>query len=74
MAVKKILKEVVETNRQRLMKMPGVIGIGAGLSATRPGEKCILVYVKGNQWPAGLPQELEGYPVELQKNKDFRAY
>lgn len=55
---------VVLRHRNEVMKLPGVVGIAAGLCRKSSGH-CVLVYVIGDQWPPGLPRELEGIPIEL---------
>lgn len=63
----------MEENRDAIMKIPGVQGVGVGLSPTQPGQHCILVYLTGNNWPATLPKEIEGYRVEIVETKGFHA-
>jgi hypothetical protein len=70
----KSLQDVVRSHRDRIMKIPGVIGIGAGLSQSGSGEKCVLVYATSETSPEALPSELDGYSVELVvRTKGFRA-
>lgn len=67
-------KEVLERHRASIMKIAGVVGVGFGLSPTEPGQKRILVYTTGSDWPAGLPRQIEGYAVEtLRRKKGFHA-
>ena len=67
------LKEIIERHRARLLGIRGVIGIGAGVSATDPQRSCILVFADRDQWPDELPRELDGYPVELHLASEFKA-
>lgn len=55
------------------MKIGGVRGVAAAMSAQEPHEPCVVVYATTDKWPAGLPRELDGYPVEVQKASEFRA-
>lgn len=59
------LQEVLAKHRKAIMATPRVVGVGAGVSRRDPAEHCVLVYVDGGERPAGLPEKLEGYPVEV---------
>jgi uncharacterized membrane protein len=68
------IEEVKADWEERLMAMPGVMGVGIGLTQDRQ-RTCIKVYVN-RQSPAPtaqIPQEIEGYPVEVEVRKPFRA-
>ncbi len=66
------MAEVVGKHRESIMRMPGVVGVAAGLCPDRT-EKCLLVYTKGKKWPKGLAEEIEGYRVEVvDAGKGFR--
>jgi hypothetical protein len=67
------LKDVIERHREKVMSSKGVVGIAAGLSKADPQKRCIQVYVITNDWPAGVPRQLDGYDVELVKTRAFRA-
>ncbi len=67
------LKQVIEKHRRTIMKIGGVRGVAAAMSAQEPHEPCVVVYATTDKWPAGLPRELDGYPVEVQKASEFRA-
>jgi len=69
------LKEILDKHRETIMKIPGVIGVGVGLSPGDPGKKCILVYITRDERPEELPEQIEGVDVEMiKKTKDFRAF
>lgn len=60
---------------EQLMARPGVMGVGIGL--TEDGqEKCIKVYVnsKASALAAQIPNDIEGYPVEIGIRKTFRFW
>jgi len=60
---------------EQLMARPGVMGVGIGL--TEDGqEKCIKVYVnsKASALAAQIPNDIEGYPVEIEIRKTFRFW
>jgi hypothetical protein len=68
------IEEVKADWEERLMAMPGVMGVGIGLTQDRQ-RTCIKVYVN-RQSPAPttqIPKEIEGYPVEVEVRKPFRA-
>jgi hypothetical protein len=70
----KTLRDVIAQHQERIMKIPSVIGVGAGISPREPGRRCILVYTTDSERPPELPEELEGYPVEtMRKSKGFKA-
>ncbi len=71
----KTLKQVIQENRDEIMKIPGVVGIAAGLSRSGSGKKCILVYITTNEPPDGLPLQIDGYAVEtIRKRKLFNIF
>ena len=62
-------KEVLERHRDRIMQLKNVIGIAITRCAEDPQRTCIVVYTTTDEWPAGLPKELEGYSVQLESRK-----
>lgn len=72
---RKTIEEVREAWEERLMAMPGVTGVGIGLTKDRR-ERCIKVYAS-REAAAGAtqpPKEIEGYPVEVEIRGAFRAW
>ena len=68
------LKATLDKHRDSIMKIPGVVGVGVGLSPTESNKPCILVYTTTSQWPSDLPRQLDGHDVEVvRKRKGFRA-
>ncbi len=68
------LKEVLDKHRDSIMQIPGVIGVGVGLSQTDPAKRVIVVYTTTSQWPPSLPRQIEGHDVEIvKKKKGFHA-
>ncbi len=68
----KTIEEVKEAWEGRLMAIPGVMGVA--LSLTRDGrKKCIKVYISRKASAARIPSEIEGYPVQVEIRKTFRA-
>ncbi len=53
------------------MAIEGVVGVGAGTTRDDPEEICVLVYV--TEALAGLPEELEGYRVQVERTGPFHA-
>ena len=75
-------KEAVESatavrdrHEDELMKIPGAVGTGIGMSE-EPGQPAIIVYVTKNtpQTQAATPKEVEGVPVKTVQNGGFVAY
>ena len=65
-SVSKSITEVKAKHASRLMAEPGVISVGVGQDAD--GQAIIIIGVdnKASQSNLTLPQELDGYPVEVQ--------
>lgn len=69
----KSIEQVKAAWEERLMARPGVIGVGIGL--TKDGqEPAIKVYInhQAAAQAAQIPQEIEGYPVEVEIRGAFR--
>jgi hypothetical protein len=73
MSQKKI-EEVASVWEKRLMDIPGVMGIGVGLTKDL-SQVCIKVYVsrEDSKQAEQIPKEIEGYPVEVEIRKPFKA-
>jgi hypothetical protein len=69
------IEEVKEAWEERLMAMPGVVGVGIGL--TEDGQQtAIKVYLnqEASRQAAQIPSEIAGYPVEVEIRGTFRAW
>src|SRR5262245_40891405 len=69
----KSMNEVQEEHQKRLLAIPGVVGIGQGISQGKP---CFRIYV-GKLTPelsAKIPTTIEGYPVVVLQTGDIKAY
>ena len=65
------IEEVLDANRNALMAMRGVVGIGIGQAGGRP---CIKVFVENtSEVAARVPAALEGYAVVIEVTGGFRA-
>ena len=66
------IREVLKRNTDKLMAVPGVVGIGVGKSRGMP---CIVVFVmqKKAEVLRQIPESLEGYPVNVEESGEFRA-
>ncbi len=71
----KTIQQVKDDWEQQLMAKPGVVGIGISLTKDRR-EQCIKVYVDRNApaVAAQIPEQIEGYPVEVEVRGTFRAF
>ena len=67
------LEEVLRANTDRLMAVPGVVGLAEGLCAGRP---CIKVFVarKTPDLLKAIPPVVEGYPVDLEETGELRPF
>jgi hypothetical protein len=73
MSQKKI-EEVASVWEKRLMDIPGAMGVGVGLTKDL-SQVCIKVYVsrEDSKQAEQIPKEIEGYPVEVEIRKPFKA-
>jgi len=65
-------KDIKDRHEARLMKTPGVVGVGIG---RKDGKECIRVYVENGSPKvlSALPRSLEDVPVEVVVSGSFRA-
>lgn len=66
-------EDALELNRDRLMSIRGVAGVGLGLDS---GQKVIVVMCEGpaEKMSARLPRELEGNRVVVRETGPVRAF
>lgn len=66
------VEEVKRRHEIRLMKTPGVVGVGIG---RKDGKDCIRIYVADDnpKLLAALPQTLEDVPVDVVVSGSFKA-
>ena len=59
------IKETKKQHEARLLKLPGVVSVGIGL--TNSGQSAIIIGLRepNTETEAQLPSMLEGYPVEV---------
>jgi hypothetical protein len=69
--VRPTIEEVQERHTPEWMKLPGVVGTGIGLCDDEP---CIRVFLAAPspEAEAAIPEEVEGYPVEVVVTGPFR--
>ena len=67
------ITDVLTTHADRLMSVPGVVGVAEGRCDGRP---CIKVYVKTKSAEAlrKIPSTVGGYPVSIEESGEFRAH
>ena len=68
----KTIQQVLTENTSSLMDLPGVVGTALG---ERSGRPCITVLV-AQETPSLLqliPNDLDGYPVEVKVTGEFRS-
>ena len=58
-------RAVLDRHRDRLLAIPGVLGVSFGLKPGSADVRCVLVHASGPGRPPGLPLEIEGYEVVL---------
>lgn len=66
------IKDVLKRHADKLMAVPGVLGVGEG--KTR-GKQCICIFVVDSKSERlkCLPDNLDGYPVRIKESGEFRA-
>ncbi len=66
------IKEVLKRHADKLMAVPGVVGVAEGKSHGKP---CIRVFVVDSNYEALklLPENLEGYLLNIEESGEFRA-
>lgn len=69
-------EKVLGNNEAKLMSIPGVIGVGMGLTETgdRPA---VHVYVNveatGGQIPTAIPGQIDNVPIRIIKTDEIKA-
>ena len=73
LAAARPLEEVLRAHTDRLMTMPGVVGVGEGRC---DGQPCIKVFVarKTRDLLKALPATLDGYPVAVEETGELRPF
>jgi hypothetical protein len=68
----KTIETVLAEHQDRIMALPGIVGISIGRYKNKP---CIMVFVvrKTKQLIAQIPVTLDKYPVVVQETGEFRA-
>lgn len=68
----KTVSEALREQADRLLAIPGVVGVGQGLC---DGQPCIKVYVikRTPDLMERIPSTIEGFPVEVEETGEFRA-
>ena len=61
--------EVILRHREKIMAMPGVVGLAVARCRTKPNATCIHVYSRTGDWPSDLPRVLGAYSVEVVTKK-----
>jgi hypothetical protein len=66
------IEEVLKEYTDELMSIPGVVGTAQGLCNNNP---CIKVFVieKTKEIDQRIPDELDGYRVEVEETGEFKA-
>ncbi|MGB7291680.1 MAG: hypothetical protein WBD99_05890 [Thermodesulfobacteriota bacterium] len=66
------IEEVLREHTEELMSIPGVAGTAQGLCNNKP---CIKVFVieRTKEIDQRIPDELDGYPVEVEETGEFKA-
>jgi hypothetical protein len=67
------IADVLVDQTDRLLSIPGVVGVAVGRCAEHP---CIKVFVekKTAEMLREIPSTLGGYPVSIEETGEFRAH
>ena len=70
--VQKTIEQVLQEHTDSLMALPGVVGTAQGLCADKP---CIQVFVveATEELLLQIPEEIEGYAVDVQQTGELKA-
>ena len=70
--MEKPIEQVLREHTESLMALPGVVGTAQALCS---GEPCIRVFVAEatEELLKQIPEELEGYPVDVLQTGEFKA-
>jgi hypothetical protein len=70
------VRRVKERHEGRLLAIPGVIGVGVGVSEKTSRQAAIEIYVKeaGESLHRALPRSLDGVEVKIIETGEIRAY
>ena len=73
LAAARPLEEVLRIHTDRLLAMPGVVGVGEGRCDSQP---CIKVFVarKTPDLLKAIPPSLDGYPVAVEETGELRPF
>jgi hypothetical protein len=67
------IEEALRRHQDRLLALPGVVGVGIGEHAGRPVLVVFLDRPAGELEATTFPTDLEGFPVELEVVGEVRA-
>ena len=70
--VEKPIEQVLREHTDSLMALPGVVGTAQGLCDDKP---CIRIFVvkATEELLKQIPEEIEGYTVDVQETGEFKA-
>jgi len=67
------IEQALERHQDRLMAIPGVIGVGIGEAGGRPA-LVVMVKQMTPELKAHLPQKLEDHPVVFEQSGEIFAF
>jgi len=69
----KKIENVIKEHVDKLMALPGVVGVGEGRSQ---GKQCIVVFVQDGETDSvkAIPQSIEGYSIVINEGGTFHAF
>jgi hypothetical protein len=67
------IENVLEANRESLMSIPGVVGVGIGGSETSPFI-AVMLRESTPELKSKLPSRLGGFPVQAEVTGDISAF
>jgi hypothetical protein len=63
-----------ESRVAELLRRPGVVGVGVGLSKDAPGEPAIVLFVEKDAGFSGIDADLDGVRTQVREGERFRSF
>ena len=65
------IRDILKKHKEKLMNLPGVESVGIG---KKQGQEIIIIMVSEETSISIIPENINGYTVEIRKTGKFRAF